>query len=123
MPPAPSGTPGTAPVPPKPEPAVMPCKEWMASAAAFLADCQRGLDCIPAAVVELCLHRGLTLDSAAAHGLGWNACDRYVPRAVWGLPGGKDKDGNPLYKAAASCRAGDLNAPPRWCRGAYGVLS
>ncbi|NCB31778.1 MAG: hypothetical protein EOM66_10270, partial [Clostridia bacterium] len=57
-----------APVPPAP--AVLPCKEWMASASTFLDDCQRGLDCIPAAVVELCLHRGLTLDSAAAHGLG-----------------------------------------------------
>lgn len=87
-----------APVPPKPVPAVMPCKEWMGNAAAFVADCQRGLDCIPAAVVELCLHRGITLDSAAAHGLGWNACDRYVPRAAWGLPDGKDKDGNPLTK-------------------------
>ena len=85
-------------VPPKPEPAVLPCAEWMTNAAAFLADCQSGLDCIPAAVVELCLHRGITLDSAAAHGLGWNACDRYVPRAAWGLPDGKDKDGNPLTK-------------------------
>ena len=56
-----------APVPPKPVPAVLPCAEWMASAAAFLIECQRGLDCIPAAVVELCLHRGITLDSAAAH--------------------------------------------------------
>ena len=88
----------TAYVPPKPEPAVLPCEEWMASAAAFLADCQRGLDCIPAAVVELCLHRGITLDSAAQYGLGWNPCDRYVPRAAWGLPDGKDKDGNPLTK-------------------------
>ena len=88
----------TAYVPPKPEPAVLPCEEWMASAAAFLADCQRGLDCIPAAVVELCLHRGITLDSAAQYGLGWNPCDRYVPRAAWGLPDGKDKDGNALTK-------------------------
>ena len=85
-----------APVPPAP--AVLPCKEWMASAAAFVDSCQGGLDCIPAAVIELCLHRGITLDSAAAHGLGWNACDRYVPRAAWGLPDGKDKDGNPLTK-------------------------
>lgn len=85
-----------APVPPAP--AVLPCKEWMASAAAFVDDCQRGLDCIPAAVVEFCLRRGITLDSAAAHGLGWNASDRYVPRAAWGLPDGKDKDGNPLTK-------------------------
>ena len=86
------------PVPPKPAPAELPCKEWMASAAAFVDSCQGGLDCIPAAVIELCLHRGITLDSAAAHGLGWNACDRYVPRAAWGLPDGKDKDGNPLTK-------------------------
>ena len=88
----------TAYVPPEPMPAAMPCKEWMASAAAFLADCQRGLDCIPDAVVELCLHRGITLDSAAQYGLGWNPCDRYVPRAAWGLPDGKDKDGNALTK-------------------------
>ena len=54
-------------VPPKPAPAELPCKEWMTNAAAFLADCQSGLDCIPAAVVELCLHRGITLDSAAVH--------------------------------------------------------
>lgn len=85
-------------VPPKPEPAVLPCQKWMDNAAAFLADCQRGLDCIPAAVVEFCLRRGITLDSAAAHGLGWNASDRYVPRAAWGLPDGKDKDGNALTK-------------------------
>ena len=85
-------------VPPKPAPTVLPCKEWMTNAAAFLSDCQRGLDCIPAAVVELCIHRGITLDSAAAHGLGWNVSDRYVPRAAWGLPDGKDKDGNPLTK-------------------------
>ena len=85
-------------VPPKPEPSVMPCKEWMASATAFLADCQSGLDCIPAAVVELCLHRGITLDSAAQYGLGWNVGDKYVPRAAWGLPDGIDKDGNPLTK-------------------------
>ena len=85
-------------VPPKPEPAVLPCQKWMDNAAAFLADCQRGLDCIPAAVVEFCLRRGITLDSAAAHGLGWNASDRYVPRAAWGLPDGKDKDGNQLTK-------------------------
>ena len=85
-----------APVPPAP--AALPCAEWMASAAAFVDDCQRGLDCIPAAVVEFCLRRGITLDSAAAHGLGWNASDRYVPRAAWGLPDGKDKDGNPLTK-------------------------
>ncbi len=88
----------TAPVPPKPEPAELPCAEWMANGAAFLDDCQRGLDCIPAAVVELCLHRGITLDSAAAHGLGWNPRDKYVPRASWGLPDGKGKDGNPLTK-------------------------
>lgn len=81
-----------------PAPAVLPCAEWMANAATFLADCQRGLDCIPAAVVELCFRRGITLDSAVAHGLGWNACDRYVPRCAWGLPEGKDKDGNPLTK-------------------------
>ena len=85
-------------VPPKPEPAVLPCQKWMDNAAAFLADCQRGLDCIPAAVVEFCLRRGITLDSAAAHGLGWNASDKYVPRAAWGLPDGKDKNGNPLTK-------------------------
>ena len=61
-----------APVPPKSEPVTLPCAEWMANAAAFLAGCQSRLDCIPAAVVELCLHRGITLDSAAQYGLGWN---------------------------------------------------
>lgn len=87
-----------APVPPKHAPAVLPCAEWMSNAAAFLVECQRGLDCIPAAVVEFCFHRGLTLDSAAQYGLGWNVSDKYVPRAVWGLPDGRDKDGNPLTK-------------------------
>ena len=87
-----------APVPPKSEPVTLPCAEWMANAAAFLAGCQSRLDCIPAAVVELCLHRGITLDSAAQYGLGWNVSDKYVPRAAWGLPDGKDKDGNPLTK-------------------------
>lgn len=85
-------------VPPKPEPAALPCTEWRDSAAAFLDGCQLALDCIPAAVVELCLHRGITLDSAAQYGLGWNVSDKYVPRAAWGLPDGKGKDGNPLTK-------------------------
>ena len=107
-----------APVPPKPAPAVLPCKEWMASASTFLDDCQRGLDCIPAAVVELCLHRGLTLDSAAQYGLGWNASDRYVPRAAWGLPDGKDKDGNPLTKLLLPA---GLVIATRRCAGVVGL--
>lgn len=105
-------------VPPKPAPAVLPCKEWLASAAAFLAECQRGLDCIPAAVVELCIHRGITLDSAAAHGLGWNVSDRYVPRAAWGLPDGKDKDGNPLTKLLLPA---GLVIATRRCAGVVGL--
>ena len=41
-------------VPPKPEPAVMPCKEWMGSASAFLAEASVGLKlspkhCLPSA--------------------------------------------------------------------------
>lgn len=34
-------------VPPKPEPAVLPCAVWMSSAAAFVADCQRDLETNP----------------------------------------------------------------------------
>ena len=37
------------PVPPKPEPAVMPCKEWMTNAAAFVDSCQSDLETSPEA--------------------------------------------------------------------------
>ena len=72
-------------VPPKPEPAVMPCKEWMCSAAAFLAECQRGLETPPEALLAIC-GRFLTPYTAQDCGIGWNPADRYILRESWGLP-------------------------------------
>ena len=72
-------------VPPKSEPAVLPCKEWMASAAAFLADCQRGLETSPEALLAIC-GRFLTPYTALDCGIGWNPADRYILRESWGLP-------------------------------------
>ena len=72
-------------VPPKPEPAVLPCAEWMASAAAFLADCQRGLETSPEALLVVC-GRFLTPYTAVQCGIGWNPADRYILRESWGLP-------------------------------------
>jgi len=72
-------------VPPKPEPAVMPGKEWMGSAAALLAECQRGLETIPEALLAIC-GRYLTPHTAQDCGIGWNPADRYILRESWGLP-------------------------------------
>ena len=74
-----------APVPPKPEPAVMPCKEWMTNAAAFVDSCQRDLETSPEALLAVC-GRFLTPYTAVQCGIGWNPADRYVLRESWGLP-------------------------------------
>jgi len=72
-------------VPPKPEPAVMPCKEWMASAAAFLVECQRNIETNPETLLAI-TGRFLTPYTAQDCGIGWNPADRYVLRESWGLP-------------------------------------
>jgi len=73
------------PVPPTPEPAVLPCPEWMSSAAVFLADCQRDLETSPEALLAVC-GRFLTPYTAVQCGIGWNPADRYILRESWGLP-------------------------------------
>lgn len=77
---------------PTPQEAVLPCREWMSAAAAFLADCQRGLEENPDAVVALAW-RHLTPHTARACGLGWNFADRYVLRKSWGLAAYQGSDG------------------------------
>lgn len=72
-------------VPPKPEPAVMPCAEWMTNAAAFLIECQRDLETNPEALLAIC-GRYLTPYTALDCGIGWNPADRYILRESWGLP-------------------------------------
>lgn len=84
-------------VPPKPEHAVMPGKEWMGSAAAFLAECQRGLETSPEALLAIC-GRYLTPHTAQSTGIGWNPADRYVLRKSWGLPDLAGQDGKPRTK-------------------------
>ena len=74
-----------APVPPKPAPAELPCKEWMTSAAAFLIECQRDLETNPEALLAVC-GRSLTPYTALDCGIGWNPADRYILRESWGLP-------------------------------------
>ena len=74
-----------APVPPKPEPAVMPCKEWMTNAAAFVDSCQSDLETSPEALLAVC-GRFLTPYTAVQCGIGWNPADRYILRESWGLP-------------------------------------
>ena len=65
---------------------------WTSAAAAFLADCQRGIEESPDAVTALA-GRYLTPDTARACGLGWNPADRYVPRSAWGLAAYQGSDG------------------------------
>lgn len=72
-------------VPPKPEPAVLPCAEWMTNAAAFLAECQRDIETNPEALLAVC-GRSLTPYTAQYCGIGWNPTDRYILRESWGLP-------------------------------------
>ena len=72
-----------APVPPAP--AVLPCKEWMASAAAFVDSCQRDIETSPEALLAVC-GRFLTPYTAVQCGIGWNPADRYILRESWGLP-------------------------------------
>ena len=85
------------PVPSTPEPAVLPCPEWMGSAAAFLADCQRDLETSPEALLAVC-GRFLTPYTAQCTGIGWNPADRYVLRKSWGLPDLAGQDGKPRTK-------------------------
>ena len=91
--PNPRHTPGTArPVTvPMPKPAQLPPVPWMERAAAFLADCQRGLE-TDAETVLAVTGRYLISDTARACGLGWNPRDRYEPRAAWGLPTQQGRD-------------------------------
>ena len=84
-------------VPSTPEPAVLPCPEWMGSAAAFLADCQRNLETSPEALLAVC-GRFLTPYTAQCTGIGWNPADRYVLRKSWGLPDLIGQDGKPRTK-------------------------
>ena len=72
-----------APVPPAP--AKLPCKEWMASAAAFVDSCQRDLETSPEALLAI-TGRHLTPYTAMQCGIGWNPADRYILRESWGLP-------------------------------------
>ena len=74
-----------APVPSAPEPTVLPCKEWMASAAAFVDSCQSDLETSPEALLAVC-GRFLTPYTAVQCGIGWNLADRYILRESWGLP-------------------------------------
>lgn len=73
------------PWPPPPAPAELPPAAWSQAAAAFLADCQRGLETNVEAVLAL-TGRYLCPDTALACGLGWNPADRYERRDAWGLP-------------------------------------
>lgn len=82
------------PVPPKPEPAVLPCTEWMSSAAAFLAECQHNIEASPEALLAV-TGRFLTPHTAQRIGLGWNPTDRYALRKSWGLPDLAGPDGKP----------------------------
>lgn len=92
--PSPRHTPSTTPpvTVTTPKPAQLPPDQWMERAAAFLADCQRGLE-TDAETVLAVTGRYLTPDTARSCGLGWNPRDRYEPRAAWGLPTiqGRDK--------------------------------
>lgn len=72
------------PWPPPPAPAELPPAAWSHAAAAFLADCQRGLETNVEAVLAL-TGRYLTPDTAHACGLGWNPADRYEHRETWSL--------------------------------------
>ena len=85
------------PVPSKPEPAVLPCTEWMASAAAFLAECQRNIETSPEALLAI-IGRFLTPHTAQRIGIGWNPADRYALRKSWGLPDLAGPDGKPRTK-------------------------
>lgn len=82
---------------PTPQEATLPCREWMSAAAAFLADCQHGIEENPDAVTALA-GRYLTPHTARACGLGWNPADRYVLRKSWGLPDLAGQDGEPRTK-------------------------
>lgn len=74
-----------------PQPAVFPSSRWSEAAAAFLADCQRGLE-TNAEALQALTDRYLTPDRANACGLGWNPADRYERRETWGLEPVKERE-------------------------------
>jgi hypothetical protein len=75
-----------------------PGQVWQEKAVNLLMDCQQRLQADPSALAWLA-GRGISPETAAAYGLGYNLSsqgkDRYRPRSRWGLPekkqGNKDK--------------------------------
>ena len=66
-----------------------PSAAWMSQAARFVASCSQGIESGPGA--DFLKARSLTLETAHALGIGWNAADRYDRRSEWGL----DEQTNP----------------------------
>ncbi len=72
-----------------------PSPLWQQRAAAFLAGAVRILQAEPGSDAWKILHRrcGLTDETIALAGLGWNTIDDYDDRERWGLPPEKKDDG------------------------------
>ena len=77
----------------EPEAARVPSETWQRRAAALLAELTRNLSTEHGQ--KALEGRSLTIDFAAAHGLGWNPADRYEAPEAWGLEPWENAKGNP----------------------------
>ncbi len=75
-----------------PETERIPSEEWQQRAVSFLAECREHLS---AEAGRATLHsRGLSMDFALSHGLGWNPADKYEAAEAWGLEVWRNSKGN-----------------------------
>lgn len=72
-----------------PKPENFPPAGWMDQAARFVVACGPGIESGPG--LDVLSSRSLTVETAHALGIGWNAADRYDRRSEWGL----DEQTNP----------------------------
>ncbi|MCL2123405.1 MAG: zinc-binding protein, partial [Desulfovibrionaceae bacterium] len=77
----------------KPEPERIPSEVWQRRALCFYFECQARLS--TQAGQEALQFRGLNIDFARRHGLGWNPADQYDDPAAWGLEPWLNDKGNP----------------------------
>ena len=74
-----------------PKPATRPPDLWREQAARFLAKCAANMT-PDSAGMAYAMGRGLTPDTVARLGIGWNPRDSWEAREAWGLPAEVNKD-------------------------------
>jgi hypothetical protein len=77
----------------EPETERQPSGQWQRRAATFLDECRKHLE--TEAARSALQGRGLNMEFALLHGVGWNPADRYEAPESWGLDPWTNSRGNP----------------------------